>query len=87
MERWKKCFKGSTYSYTKILRVSRDETSTLVNLSTNPCDVNQTMMYDQLVWGAIADKSDHGYMVDIGVRNCRCVLPFKQVEADTEYGK
>ncbi|XP_039276445.1 protein RRP5 homolog isoform X2 [Nilaparvata lugens] len=58
-----------------------------VSLSLNPCDVNKAFDSSSLVEsvqliGAIKSVEDHGYVVDVGIKNVVAFLPIKNVDQE-----
>ncbi|RZF43471.1 hypothetical protein LSTR_LSTR001732 [Laodelphax striatellus] len=63
----------------------------IVSVSLNPCDVNKTFDSSSLdenilVVGAIKSIEDHGYVVDLGIKNVVAFLPEKNVDQEAAKG-
>nr|XP_022918664.1 protein RRP5 homolog [Onthophagus taurus] len=58
--------------------------------TTNPMNINHqsncnSFRKGMLVWGAILEKADHVYSIDLGVQNVRCILNIKDCDENDEY--
>lgn len=56
--------------------------------SVNPKHINGNLKYKifkkgMLIWGCISEKSEHVYIIDIGVKNTRVILPFTNCDNRT----
>lgn len=87
-----KIFKEGQYLPVLVLSKVPNDKGVQVLLSIKPSDINAELSYSKLrnkmlLWAAISEKSDHCYILDAGIKNCRITLPFKNVENGKEYGK
>ncbi|XP_039298678.1 protein RRP5 homolog isoform X2 [Nilaparvata lugens] len=62
-----------------------------VSLSLNPCDANKTFKKSTLevnvqLIGAIESKEEHGYVIDVGIKNVSGFLPIKKVDPQALQG-
>lgn len=84
----KKLFHTGQFLPLKIISLVHNEKGTRIGCSINPKDINEGKRHSSfkkgmLVWGCIQSVLDHGYEVNIGVKNCRVFLPTKNVKENT----
>lgn len=74
----------------KVLSITQTEKDNKINLSMKPNDVNSRRNHcsfhkGMLIWASVVEKAEHCYILNVGVKNCRVILPFKKTEK--EYGE
>ena len=85
-------FYESQFVIVKVIRVEVYNKSQPVTLSLEPNEVYKEFSHlwfneNSIVSVAIQQREDHGYTVDIGLDNCRCFLPFDEIEEFRDVGK
>ncbi|XP_077285962.1 ribosomal RNA Processing 5 [Arctopsyche grandis] len=78
-------YKVGEYVSVKVISVTKEEYKVTIGLSMLPKDVNVGVSFlnvreGDIVRGAVESIEDHGYVIDIGISNCRSFLPSKFVE-------
>lgn len=85
-------FKVGQFVPTKIIQIIQTDRGDEIVLSTKPNDINseythKTVKKGVLLWAVVVEKSDHGYVADIGVPNVRAIIPFKFIVDSSTFGK
>lgn len=75
----------------KVLNIEHKENGTILESTIHPREINGGRRLDSfprnmLVWGSIQSELDHGYEINIGLKNCRVFLPFTNVDEGVKYG-
>lgn len=81
----KKMFHKGQLIPVKVLQVEERERGIHVECTINPRDIFNGKSHNwfkkgMLIWGSIESILDHGYEVNIGVKNCRVFLPSKNID-------
>lgn len=76
----------------KIISVDTNDKGLYIEGSSNPKDINDGKHHSSfkkgmLIWSCVQSILDHGYEINVGVRNCRAFLPFKNVDSGKTLGK
>lgn len=76
---------------TKVIKIDGTDEKFRIGLSLMPEDINsqlthKSVMAGMLLWGAISSSEEHGYVVDLGIKNCRAFLQKTNVDEGKEYG-
>ncbi|VEN41077.1 unnamed protein product [Callosobruchus maculatus] len=83
----KKTFKVGQFLVVKVLKIEHSENKVHVECSINPRDINSDRRHTSfkkgmLVWACVQSQLDHGYEMNLGVKNCRAFLPNKNVDPE-----
>lgn len=87
----KDLFYPGQYVATKIISCNNSKNDKIkLNLSMNPHDINSVLTYKSVVagmllWGAVSSCEEYGYVIDLGIKNCRAFLPKINVENNKIY--
>nr|XP_023017308.1 protein RRP5 homolog [Leptinotarsa decemlineata] len=81
-----KIFKVGQFVLVKVLNIEIRENGDYVECSLNPSDIysektHNTFEKGMLMWASVRSVLDHGFELDVGVKNCRVFLPSKNVDA------
>ncbi|XP_074031130.1 ribosomal RNA Processing 5 isoform X2 [Leptinotarsa decemlineata] len=81
-----KMFKVGQFVLVKVLNIEIRENGDYVECSLNPSDIysekiHNTFEKGMLMWASVRSVLDHGFELDVGVKNCRVFLPSKNVDA------
>lgn len=76
----------------KIIGFEEKDKGVHVNCSMNPRDIFEGKSHiwfkkGMLIWACIQSVLDHGYEVNVGVKNCRVFLPSKNVDEGVTLSK
>ncbi|CAG9771962.1 unnamed protein product [Ceutorhynchus assimilis] len=74
----------------KIINIESKDSGTKVEATMNPREIYSTYNHNlfkkgSLVWGSINIAGDHGFEIDLGVKNTRAFLPLKNLQPDQDY--
>nr|CAI5822540.1 unnamed protein product [Callosobruchus analis] len=83
----KNTFKVGQFLVVKVLKIEHSDNNVHVECSTNPRDINSDKRHTSfkkgmLVWACVQSQLDHGYEMNLGVKNCRAFLPKKNVDPE-----
>lgn len=75
----------------KVMNMDGTDEKYRIGLSMMPQDVNSQLTHSciqvgMLLWGAISSVEEHGYVVDLGIRNCRAFLKQTNIDENKTYG-
>lgn len=87
-----KVFKLGQFVVVKVLSAAQTGKGSEVKLSMKPSNINsgknhRSFREGMLIWASVVEKSDHCYILNAGVKNCRVILPFKKVDDHKQYGE
>lgn len=76
----------------KVLQAECTDNIGKLECTLNPREINSEKSHvsfkkGMLVWGCINSILDHGYELNVGVKNCRVFLPNKNVDEGKTFGK
>lgn len=76
----------------KVQNMEPTEKGLKVELSTKPSVINADLNHSSfrkqmLVWATVIEQLDHGYRLDVGVRNVRVFLQNEKVPEGISYSK
>lgn len=76
----------------KIIGLEGVEKGVHVECSINPRDIFEGKSHiwfrkGMLIWASIQSVLDHGYEVNVGVKNCRVFLPSKNVDQGRSFSR
>lgn len=82
-----KPFQSGDFIPVKVLLKTTEDKGFRIMLSSKPEFVNANIQFNKLsqgmiLWASIIERSDHCYILNVGIPRCRVVLPFKKSEAD-----
>lgn len=85
-------FKIGQFVAVKILSIENEERRTKLKCSLKPNEINHEKPHTSfkkgmLVWGCVQSVLDHGYEMNLGVKNCRAFLPSKNVDEGKSLSK
>ncbi|CAG9825023.1 unnamed protein product [Phaedon cochleariae] len=82
-----KMFQIGQFIMVKVVNVEHGEKNVLVECTMNPREIYSERSHSDfkkglLVWASVQSVLDHGYELNVGVKNCRVFLPSKNVDAE-----
>lgn len=87
MKPLEKLFKKGQYLCVKVIQLE----TKAITLSVNPNDINGDKYHGQLhkglvICGAVSDIEDHGFAIDVGIKNVRAFLPIEKTKTKFSIG-
>lgn len=85
-------FKPGEFVSVKVMSLQGDNEKSHVKLSMCPHDINADLSFkmvapEMLLWGAVSSCEEYGYVIDLGVKNCRAFLPKANTEREYSCGE
>ncbi|CAH1104644.1 unnamed protein product [Psylliodes chrysocephalus] len=83
----KQMFKIGQFILTKVINIESKEKGIHVECTINPRDIYNDKSHNSfekgmLIWCSVQAELEHGYEINVGVKNCRVFLPSKNVDGD-----
>lgn len=88
----KKLFQIGQFIPVKVIEIKEIDRGVHVECTINPREIFEGKSHiwfkkGMLIWASIQSELDHGYEVNVGVKNCRVFLPSKNVDEGRTFSK
>ncbi|CAH1110436.1 unnamed protein product [Psylliodes chrysocephalus] len=83
----KQMFKIGQFVLTKVINIESKEKGIHVECTINPRDIYSDKSHNSfenwmLIWCSVQAELEHGYEINVGIKNCRVFLPSENVDGD-----
>lgn len=85
-------FKIGQFVLTKVINIESKEKGIHVECTINPRDIYSDKSHNSfenwmLIWCSVQAELEHGYEINVGIKNCRVFLPSENVDGDRKLCK